>query len=130
MGEVNDMAALLASGRDGCGGAAKPLWGRHPAHSDRSSGMSVPDPRPRYRQGARNCCGWKTGLLTRQPDFEGLLMAMTALFALSAEEKTRMSHTVHDLARLYFDLEDVTSTYRPSWRNTGPDHVAGLCTLS
>jgi len=53
----------------------------------------------------------ETGLLTKQPDFDGLLKAMVDLTDLSPEEKTRMSHAAHDLACSQFDVGDVTRTY-------------------
>jgi glycosyltransferase involved in cell wall biosynthesis len=52
-----------------------------------------------------------TGLLTKKPDFDGLLKAMTDLTNLPLEEKIQMSHAAHDLACSQFDLEDVTRTY-------------------
>lgn len=53
----------------------------------------------------------KTGLLTKTPDFDGLLQAMTDLIDMPPKEKIRMSHAAHDLASSQFDLEDVTRTY-------------------
>lgn len=53
----------------------------------------------------------ETGLLTKHPDFDGLLAAMGDLITLPPETKIRMSQAAHDLASSHFDLEDVTLTY-------------------